>query len=140
MAERSGEHASQDRLENEDKRDVEERVRTFLELHETAIETPADHGLLLVLLAATEPGNYLSAVIASADRDTGAASVYFREALRSEPRSLDLIERAFAATLANGDAKDAYGWIDVTRELSILFDLDTRAEIRDLVEFLVGLK
>ena len=63
-------------------------------------------------LAASEPGNYLAAIVASADRDTGAASVYFREALRQDPRNLDLIERAFAATLVSGDVKDAYGLAD----------------------------
>ncbi len=63
-------------------------------------------------LANTEAGNYLAAIIASADRDAGAASVYFREALREDPRNLDLIERAFAATLVSGDAKDAYGLAD----------------------------
>ena len=63
-------------------------------------------------IANTEPGNYIAAIVASADRDTDAAAVYFREALRADPRNLDLIERAFAATLANGDAKDAYGLAD----------------------------
>ncbi len=63
-------------------------------------------------LAASEPGNYLSAIIASADRDSAAAAVYFREALRADPRNIDLIERAFAATLVSGDAKDAYGLAD----------------------------
>jgi tetratricopeptide (TPR) repeat protein len=56
----------------------------------------------------TLSGNYLSAVIASSDRDTAAASLYFREVLRGDPRNLDLIERAFAAALADGDAADAY--------------------------------
>jgi tetratricopeptide (TPR) repeat protein len=63
-------------------------------------------------LAASEPGNYLAAIVASADRDADAASVYFREALRQDPRNLDLIERAFAATLVSGDTKDAYGLAD----------------------------
>jgi Flp pilus assembly protein TadD len=51
----------------------------------------------------TQPGNYLSALIASADRDTLAAEVYYREALRADPRNPDLLERAFAAALSNGD-------------------------------------
>jgi tetratricopeptide (TPR) repeat protein len=63
-------------------------------------------------LASSEPGNYLSAIIASADRDSDAASIFFREALREDPRNLDLIERAFASTLVSGDAKDAYGLAD----------------------------
>jgi len=62
--------------------------------------------------ADSESGNYLAAIVASADRDAGAASAYFREALRDDPRNLDLIERAFAATLVSGDTKDAYGLAD----------------------------
>jgi len=55
----------------------------------------------------SEPGNYLSALIASADRDTPAAEVYYREALRADPRNPDLLERAFAAALSNGDEASA---------------------------------
>ena len=55
----------------------------------------------------TQPGNYLSALIASADRDTPAAEVYYREALRADPRNPDLLERAFAAALSNGDESSA---------------------------------
>jgi tetratricopeptide (TPR) repeat protein len=54
-----------------------------------------------------QPGNYLSALIASADRDTLAAEVYYREALRADPRNSDLLERAFAAALSNGDEPTA---------------------------------
>jgi len=55
----------------------------------------------------SEPGNYLSALIASADRDTSAAEIYYREALRADPRNADLLERAFAAALSNGDELSA---------------------------------
>jgi tetratricopeptide (TPR) repeat protein len=55
----------------------------------------------------SQPGNYLSALIASADRDTPAAEVYYREALRADPRNADLLERAFAAALSNGDESSA---------------------------------
>jgi tetratricopeptide (TPR) repeat protein len=63
-------------------------------------------------IATTEPGNYLSAIVASADRDTEGAAIYFREALRADPHNLDLVERAFAATLANGDARESFGLAD----------------------------
>jgi tetratricopeptide (TPR) repeat protein len=68
--------------------------------------------------ATSESGNYLSALIASADRDSEAAARYFAEALRADPLNLDLVERAFAAALASGDAKDAYSLGDrvVARE------------------------
>jgi tetratricopeptide (TPR) repeat protein len=55
----------------------------------------------------SQPGNYLSALIASADRDTLAAEVYYREALRDDPRNPDLLERAFGAALSNGDEPSA---------------------------------
>lgn len=55
----------------------------------------------------SQPGNYLSALIASADRDTLAAEVYYREALRADPRNPDLLERSFAAALSNGDEESA---------------------------------
>jgi len=55
----------------------------------------------------SQPGNYLSALIASADRDTSAAEVYYRAALRADPRNPDLLERAFAAALSNGDEASA---------------------------------
>src|SRR6202020_2343987 len=51
----------------------------------------------------SQPGNYLSALIASADRDTPAAEVFYQEVLRVDPRNADLLERAFAAALSNGD-------------------------------------
>ena len=55
----------------------------------------------------SQPGNYLSALIASADRDTPAAEAYYRQALRIDPRNPDLLERAFAAALSNGDEATA---------------------------------
>ena len=58
-------------------------------------------------IGGSQPGNYLSALIASADRDTPAAEVYYREALRVDPRNPDLLERAFAAALSNGDEASA---------------------------------
>ena len=60
-------------------------------------------------LAQSQPGNYLAALIASADRDTASAEAFFREALRVDPRNPDLIERAFAAALWNGDEQSANG-------------------------------
>jgi tetratricopeptide (TPR) repeat protein len=58
-------------------------------------------------LGDSQPGNYLSALIASADRDTPAAEVYYQEALRVDPRNSDLLERAFASALSNGDEVSA---------------------------------
>ncbi|HLH48483.1 MAG TPA: tetratricopeptide repeat protein [Roseiarcus sp.] len=60
----------------------------------------------------TQSGNYLAALIAGDERDTSAAATYFREALRADPRNPDLIERAFAAALANGNMSDAFDLAD----------------------------
>ena len=70
-----------------------------------AIQTEA--GSEQLAIGNTQPGNYLSALIASADRDTPAAEVYYRESLRADPRNPDLLERAFAAALSNGDEPSA---------------------------------
>src|SRR6202453_1720446 len=70
-----------------------------------AVQTEPGSGQLEI--GDSQPGNYLSALIASADRDTPAAEVYYREALRVDPRNPDLLERAFAAALSNGDETSA---------------------------------
>ena len=66
-----------------------------------ALSTPVEVG-------ESQWGNYLAALVAGADRDTPAAATYFREALRADPRNPELIERAFAAALANGNMTDAF--------------------------------
>lgn len=53
-------------------------------------------------------GNYLSARVAEDEHDTLAASTFLREALRADPGNSDLIDRAFVATLANGDMDAAF--------------------------------
>ena len=53
-------------------------------------------------------GNYLAALVAGAQRDTFAASTFFREALRSDPRNPELLERAFVSSVANGNMPDAF--------------------------------
>ena len=65
-----------------------------------AVATPFEVG-------GSPSGTYLAAVVASAQRDTLAASTYFREALRFDPRNPALIERAFVASIANGDMPQA---------------------------------
>lgn len=59
-------------------------------------------------------GDYLSALVAGADRDTMAASTFFREALRADPANPELIERTFVAALSNGDVAEA---ADLARRL-----------------------
>ncbi len=52
-------------------------------------------------------GNYLAAIVAGAERDTLAASTFFREALRDDPNNQDLVDRAFVAALSNGSMAEA---------------------------------
>jgi tetratricopeptide (TPR) repeat protein len=59
-------------------------------------------------IAMSPAGNYLSALSAGAQRDTAAAAVYYREALRHDPRNGELMERAFVALLANGNMNDSF--------------------------------
>jgi tetratricopeptide (TPR) repeat protein len=53
-------------------------------------------------------GNFLSAYIAGASRDTAAAVTFFREAIKEDPRNAELLERAFVAFLADGATADAF--------------------------------
>ncbi len=59
-------------------------------------------------VSSSPAGNYLAALIAGADRDTLAASTFFREALRFDPRNRELRERAFIASLSNGNMREAF--------------------------------
>jgi tetratricopeptide (TPR) repeat protein len=70
-----------------------------------AVSTPFEVG-------ESQAGNYLAALVAGADRDTTAAATYFRETLRADPRNPELIDRAFAAALANGNMGDAFQLAD----------------------------
>ena len=74
-----------------------------------ATSPSAESASTAVDLAQSQPGNYLAALAASADRDTASAEAFFREALRIDPRNPDLLERAFGAALSNGDEQSAYG-------------------------------
>ena len=56
----------------------------------------------------SQPGNYLAALVASAENDTASAEAFYRRALDADPRNLDLLQRAFVAALSNGDQSSAY--------------------------------
>ncbi len=57
--------------------------------------------------AASLEGNFLAAYIAGASRDTTAAALFYREALKDDPRNTDLLDRAFVSLLADGDLAGA---------------------------------
>ena len=81
-----------------------------------AANGPAPGGLARESLAISTPfevsespaGNYLAARVAESEHDTLAASTFFRESLRADPRNAELVQRAFVAALANGDLPDGY--------------------------------
>src|SRR5688500_3417750 len=52
-------------------------------------------------------GSYLAARHARVQRDAAAASVYYRAALKSDPRNAELLEHAFLSVVAHGDLEEA---------------------------------
>jgi len=63
-------------------------------------------------VSTSRAGNYLAAFVADANRDTLAAATYFREVLRNDPRNRDLLERAFVASLSNGNFREANAYAE----------------------------
>ena len=60
------------------------------------------------VISRTSPaGNYLAGRLANANRDMGAAAIYYRAALRADPKNEDLLERAFVSVLAKGSIEEA---------------------------------
>lgn len=59
------------------------------------------------LIGLTVAGSYLAARHASVDRDATAAAAFYRAALRSDPKNNELLDRAFIASLADGDIDEA---------------------------------
>jgi tetratricopeptide (TPR) repeat protein len=53
-------------------------------------------------------GNFLAAYVAGAARDTAAATIFFRQAIKADPRNQELLERAFVAFLADGAMAEAF--------------------------------
>jgi tetratricopeptide (TPR) repeat protein len=52
-------------------------------------------------------GSYLAARHASVQRDAAAASIYYRAALKADPRNTELLERAFLSVIADGEMDEA---------------------------------
>ncbi|MBV9971012.1 MAG: tetratricopeptide repeat protein [Xanthobacteraceae bacterium] len=55
----------------------------------------------------TPSGNFLAARQANLERDADAASLYYRAALRTDPKNPELLEFAFYSVLADGDIEEA---------------------------------
>jgi len=82
----------------------------------------------------TPSGNYLAARQANLERDADAASVYYRAALRTDPRNPELLELAFYSVLADGDIDEA------TRLADRLIQLDRNNRNAHLVLGVKALK
>ena len=54
-------------------------------------------------------GNYLAARVAATDRDTEAATVFYRKAIKLDPDNVDLKLKAFLSFIANGDFEEGVG-------------------------------
>src|SRR5262245_60152092 len=52
-------------------------------------------------------GSYLAARHAGMQRDAGAASAYYRAALKADPKNGELLERAFLSILVDGEIDEA---------------------------------
>nr|WP_246505363.1 tetratricopeptide repeat protein [Microvirga antarctica] len=81
--------------------------------------------------AASLEGNFLSAYVAGAARDTAAATVFFREAIQDDPRNQELLERGFVAFLGNGSMNEAYRAAE---------RLATRDPSNNLAQFALGVR
>ncbi len=52
--------------------------------------------------------NYLAGRTASLQRDTEQASIYWRAALRQDPRNVEILERAFISSVTDGQLEEAF--------------------------------
>ncbi len=59
-------------------------------------------------VAETAYGNFLAALSAESRKDAAAAAHFYREALRADPRNVELQERAFIAAVQDGSMADAF--------------------------------
>lgn len=59
------------------------------------------------LRAMTGAGSYLAARHASVERDATSAALFYRSALRSDPKNNELLDRAFISSLAEGNIDEA---------------------------------
>jgi len=59
------------------------------------------------LKSMTTAGSYLAARHANVERDAASAAAFYRSALRTDPKNNELLDRAFIASLADGDIDEA---------------------------------
>ena len=56
----------------------------------------------------TSSGNYLAAIVAGAKQDVSPAAKFYTEALKTDRRNSELLERGFLAQLADGNMPEAF--------------------------------
>src|SRR4051794_36359996 len=83
-------------------------VLTLASLAATPLRAATPDAAEVLEPAESLEGNYLSAYIAGAARDTTAATAFYREAVKADPRNQELMERAFVAFLADGAMPKAF--------------------------------
>src|SRR5580704_805640 len=70
---------------------------------DSSAQFPSAHDLK----ALTTSGSYLAARHASVERDAASAAAFYRSALRTDPKNNELLDRAFIASVAEGDIEEA---------------------------------
>src|SRR5690242_1695690 len=70
---------------------------------DTAVQYPTNRDLKSL----TTAGSYLAARHASVERDATSAAAFYRSALRTDPKNNELLDRAFIASVADGDIDEA---------------------------------
>jgi tetratricopeptide (TPR) repeat protein len=68
-----------------------------------ALSGPRSQDLARISLS----GNYLAGRHAGLQRDLGAASAYYKAALKADPKNTELLERTFLSVVADGDVEEA---------------------------------
>lgn len=71
--------------------------------------TPPLDDVFKIARQGSASGSYLAGRYASAQRDMASASTFLLAALRSDPKNVDLLDRAFRSVLASGDVEGAVG-------------------------------
>lgn len=72
-----------------------------------ARNTPAATSPMRVESTFTNAGSYLAARHANVERDASAAALFYRNALRLDPKNNELLDRAFISSLADGNIDEA---------------------------------
>jgi tetratricopeptide (TPR) repeat protein len=79
----------------------------FAQTPEHPADNAAQYPTRSDLRSLTTAGSYLAARHASVERDAASAAAFYRSALRTDPKNNELLDRAFIASVADGDIDEA---------------------------------